>query len=403
MKSSLTRRELLTTAAVVPGAIALSRLSIPAVAAPAVKAAGTGSAESFTFPFLGDLHFDRLNHHDMEWLAKEHPGDVRQVENYTRISTDIQPRLFGEVRGLVTEFNATPASRVPFVLHAGDFVEGLCGSRELSTKQNQEAIQFARDAKLGAPFLFCKGNHDVTGPGAREDFDGTILPFLGGELERVPQPKPQAAPTRGYFAFEHGNSMFAIFDAYDEANSLDWLEATLKARTAQHLFVLIHPPVVPYGARANWHIFAKPKQAEKRARLLKILGDQHAFVLGGHIHKYNSIARRTETGRFVQLAVSSVIPRLTDKPGNVLEGVASYTPDQIKVEPNFNPDSEAERRAILTEEAPFVEHFEYADSAGYAVINVRGDRVEAQIYNGLDRSLWKTLDLSALLNKPKTV
>ena len=33
-------------------------------------------AENWSFPLLGDLHFDRLEHHDHQWLAKEHPGDV---------------------------------------------------------------------------------------------------------------------------------------------------------------------------------------------------------------------------------------------------------------------------------------------------------------------------------------
>jgi len=30
---------------------------------------------------LGDLHFDRLEHHDHEWLAREHPGAFRDVRH----------------------------------------------------------------------------------------------------------------------------------------------------------------------------------------------------------------------------------------------------------------------------------------------------------------------------------
>src|SRR4051812_10795923 len=53
-----------------------------------------GDAETFAFPVLGDLHFDRLEHHDMEWLARDHHGDVRQVENYSKLTREIMPRLF---------------------------------------------------------------------------------------------------------------------------------------------------------------------------------------------------------------------------------------------------------------------------------------------------------------------
>src|SRR5690242_12301759 len=92
MTKKLTRRELLATAAAVPGMasvggwMASNETTARAADAPALTA-------SFSFPLLGDLHFDRLAHHDMEWLAKEHPGDVHQVQNYSRITAEVQPPL----------------------------------------------------------------------------------------------------------------------------------------------------------------------------------------------------------------------------------------------------------------------------------------------------------------------
>ena len=32
------------------------------------------TADDWAFPLLGDLHFDRLEHHDHEWLKRDHPG-----------------------------------------------------------------------------------------------------------------------------------------------------------------------------------------------------------------------------------------------------------------------------------------------------------------------------------------
>src|SRR5437867_3035733 len=73
------------------------------------------SANDWSFPLLGDLHFDRLEHHDHEWLAREHPGDVSQVQNYSRITRELTPKLFGRVRGSLAELNKAK-THVPFVL-----------------------------------------------------------------------------------------------------------------------------------------------------------------------------------------------------------------------------------------------------------------------------------------------
>src|ERR1051326_7154056 len=66
----------------------------------------------WAFPLLGDLHFDRLEHHDHEWLAKEHPGDVSQVQNYSRITREMTPPLFERVRESLAEL-AKANTRVP--------------------------------------------------------------------------------------------------------------------------------------------------------------------------------------------------------------------------------------------------------------------------------------------------
>jgi hypothetical protein len=49
------------------------------------------------------------------------------------------------------------------------------------------------------------------------------------------------------FTVERGGALFVFVDAYD-ARVLDWLEPTLARRSARHLFVVIPPPVVPFGA-----------------------------------------------------------------------------------------------------------------------------------------------------------
>ena len=42
--------------------------------------------------------------------------------------------------------------------------------------------------------------------------------------------------------------------------------------------------------------------------------------------------------------------------------------------------------------------FEYADLPGHAVLTIRENQVTADMYSGVSRQLWKTVDLAKALN-----
>jgi hypothetical protein len=346
------------------------------------------TADDWSFPLLGDLHFDRLEHHDHEWLAKEHPGDVAQVQNYSRITRELTPRLFSRVRESLTQLDQAK-TRVPFVLQLGDLLEGLCGTEQLAAHHARAGIDFVRDAKFSAPLVMTKGNHDITGPGAVEAYRQVLLPFLsdanGTQINEA------------VFTRRQGGTLIAFYDAYDK-NSLDWFAKTLDESRPERLIVAVHPPVVPYNARSTWHIYSSPRQTRERARLLELLGRHRAIVVCGHLHKYSLLVRRTEHGPFVQLAISSVAASADGKPRDERNGVSDYRPDLVDLEPRHSPETVTARREILTAERPFIEHFEYADTWGHAVVHVRGGKVTAEIYRGFDPQPSKKSDFSALLS-----
>lgn len=360
--------------------------------APVAKA--QDKKDSFSFVLLGDLHYDKLAHHDMKWLQAHKAGDLSQITNYSRITQDITPRLFVTVKETITALNESPETRPALVLQAGDLVEGLCGTEELSAVQNREALAFVESMKLGVPFVFTKGNHDVTGDGAVSAFKQVFHPFLtqqtsgftgGGKVDTA------------NYSIEHGNTQFCFFDAYEKP-SLDWLESTLAKRTAQHCFVTIHPPVVPYGARATWYLYHSERDKARREKLLDLLGKNNAFVLGGHIHRFNTLCRTTPGGgRFAQIAISSVVSKADVKPDTVLDGLKDYNGDQIRVEPKHSPETETQRRAVYATEAPFVRSFAYADMPGHAAITINGAQVQVVMYSGITRDVYKTVDLTKLL------
>ena len=342
-------------------------------------------AESFSFVLLGDLHYDKLEHHDMAWLEKNKGGDLNQIRNYSRITEELMPSLFASVKETVA------ASGAAFVVQVGDLVQGLCGTAELAGRQNREVLDFVDRAELGVPFLFTKGNHDITGDGAKEAFAEVFHPFLSQESALF---AGGGSVSSANYAIEHGDAMFCFFDAYDKA-SLDWFEATVAKRTARHCFVIVHPPVVPYGARATWHLFANANDGETRAQFLNLLGRHEAVVLGGHLHKFSNLVRETSAGgRFTQFALSSVIGTADPEVKSLLEGVNHYNSDQVKLEPSHSPETELERRAIYEVERELVKDFDYADLPGHAVVTVKGNDIMAELFAGTGRRLWRTLSLS---------
>jgi hypothetical protein len=365
-----------------------SRGTLAAAEPPASRPAGDGGKPLYAFVLLGDLHYDRMAHHDLDWIKKAKGGDLRQIEGYVATTERYTPRLLAEVRRAVADLTAGGVP-VPFVLQLGDLVEGLCGSRSLQEQQFRDATAAVDAAAFGVPTLLIKGNHDVTGPGASEAFDGTLLPWLSKQAG-------QDLRTASY-ARRQGDDLFVFFDAYKP--DLAWLAKTLEAKenAAKRVFFAIHPPVVPYNARADWHVFAREAKKADRDRLLSLLGRYQAVVLSGHLHKYNVLTRRTPEGPFTQLAGCSVVRSEREKPKDVLHGVARYTSDLVDLEPKHAPDTAAARRALLAAEAPFVERFEYADTAGYAVVKAYADRVEADVYAGVGQKAWRTVLLSPLV------
>lgn len=336
----------------------------------------------YSFPVLGDIHYDDMSHHDMEWVMREKPKDLRQIEGYVEVTKHFTPRLLDEIAHYVKNA-ATP---VPFVVQVGDYTEGLCGSFELQSKQFRDACQAYDDARVGTPLLITKGNHDITGPGASDAYDRVLLPWMSKQAK---QPIAAASYVR-----RQGEDLFVFFDAYKP--DMDWLESTLLDEPARYTFFVVHPPIVPYNARANWHLFSKPREQQDRERLLKLLGERNAIVLGGHLHKYSILQRQCEHGSFTQLAVNSVIRGEKSSPRQLLESGDDYGSGLLELNPDFSPNTLEDRRQWLEHEAPYVSSFEYANTFGYAVIRVAQDQIAVDMFNGLDRELWRSRSLLSL-------
>jgi hypothetical protein len=350
---------------------------------------GPQEATGISLIVLGDLHYDQLDHHDWAWVEKHHPKDISQIRNYSQLTNSTMPALLESIAAHIVRLrsSSTPPA---MIIQVGDLVEGLCGNEALARRQNMEAIAFIQQADLGLPFVFTKGNHDITGEGATQAFDSILLPALHRDSRRI---DADGQSHGANLMLRHPQADFIFFDAYDKT-SLEWLVAAVAERRAPHMFFVVHPPVVPYGARASWHLFSNEQQTTQREKLLEVLGAHEAIVLSGHLHKYAALTRRVASGQFRQLAVSSVVDSLTARPKGSLAGVEHYHGDQVLLEPQHSPETIDQRRGIYARERPFVSSFDYAQAAGYAVVRIAGREVEASIYCGADPTPFQQVRLN---------
>jgi hypothetical protein len=104
-----------------------------------------GRTYSFVFVYLGDIHFDKRSHHDFEWVQANKPNDIRQIEDYVRITEKHTPGL---LRRIQTSIESSDG-QIKMIIQGGDLTEGLCGSRELQETQFKDALKCVRNCRQG--------------------------------------------------------------------------------------------------------------------------------------------------------------------------------------------------------------------------------------------------------------
>lgn len=358
---------------------------IIALALGPAEAQGNGAGPAYSFVYLGDMHFDKRCHHDFEWVQANMPNDIRQIEGYISDTGKYTPGLLKRIQTSIE----SSKGQIRMIVQGGDLTEGLCGSFELQENQFKDVKAFIRSYIPQTRFIATKGNHDITGPGAKEAFDSVMLPWLSDECGKQ-------IDSASFYIME-GPDLFVFFDAYHN-NDLDWLERTLSQNKHRYVFVVMHPPAVPYNARSTWHLFSRAREKDVRERFLNILGANEVVLLTAHLHKYSVLARRTSAGTFVQFSVNSVISSPKVLVRDQLEGVEKYGGQLVELEPEFQPDTKQERQKLLEDEKPYIAYFEYADFPGYAVINVSEARINIDIYTGDSDKVWKNVSLDSVLN-----
>jgi len=333
---------------------------------------------------LGDIHFDRLEHHDMDWL-KSKPGDYRQVtEEYTIFTTSSFNLLMNEVLFQTKKHKPD----IKAIIQLGDLQEGLAGTQELARKMTIDTRDALRSEEFSVPWILVKGNHDVTGPGAREAYHDIMIPFIQEELE-IPI-------TNTFYSYNIGNIKIIVLDCYKLDELLEFLEHELSESKAKYNVIATHQPIIPITGRC-WHIFNKTEHSAKREKLLSLIAKSKALILSAHMHRYSVLRRETPYGPIVQLSTISVI-REVEK-NEPYWYINDYGPSLVDLEPNFSPDTKDIRKKILENEAKYITDFRLADMPGYNILEFDGStgNIYLKAYCGIGFNLFEKVDLTALM------
>lgn len=356
-------------------------------------------SQDVSFIALGDMHYDRLDDHDLDYVMTR-PQDFEQIfKEYPQYTAFFMPKFLQVIK------KQTIAIKPPVkaVVQLGDLVEGVSGNFVLARQMNRGVVDMLHGVQLSVPWVLVKGNHDVSNsPGQPEAWEEVIRPFMERQVGK--------SVGHGMYTYKISDNVeFFVLDQFfsvdrnvPETEMVAFLEKELKASTAKYKFVMAHQPVIPITQRC-WHLLAGIRRplsdTTLRDRFLNLLAKYKVIALGAHLHEYSVLSRNTKSGNVVQVTINSVNRGLEPpQPKNYTadykgEGWAESTPD-------WQPKTQAIRLKILAEEKKHILNFRKADLPGYAVISINDARGEVILnyYNGLSEKPFETLNLTELQN-----
>lgn len=341
-------------------------------------------AQKSTLLVLGDLHYDLLEDHDMDWLRTK-PDDLRQV---TQEYTVFTKNNWVDFMGIVRDKAQTVKPPMKAVIQLGDLSEGLAGSEEKAVQMASSAMDAVEAAEIPVPWIIAKGNHDITGPGAVDAFINIYTPMF---RKQTGNPEIKNAS----YSYGYGSVQITCIDPWDrDLDMVAFLDNELSASKAKFKFIAIHEPVIPVTERC-WHTLRR--NPEQREKLLEVIAKHRAIVLCAHLHRYSVVSRNTKYGPIVQVMVVSVI-----KDRNYLipsRMITEYGPSLAENVPDWEPGTLEPRKAILSEEAKYVRFYKQTDLPGYALIKLNEKRgtVHLEYYAAFGHKPYDKIDLTKLM------
>jgi len=354
-------------------------------------------SQDVSFIVLGDLHYDRIEDHDMDYV-KTRPQDLKQImEEYPQYTSKYMSKFLHLIKNQTLAI--TPS--VKAVAQLGDLVEGVAGNLVLAKKMDQEAVDLLNSVDIKVPWILIKGNHDVSNsPGQPEAWREIICPFIEGQVKKKIR--------NGMYTFKISDEVelfvldqfFSVDQNLPESEMVSFLESAFAKSTATYKFVLTHQPVIPVTDHC-WHLLSgirRPVQdSTLRNRFLNLLGKNKAIVLCAHLHQYSVLSRQTPSGPVVQIMVNSVISSFDSRSPKKTE-TAYKGGEWVKSNPDWQPFNQDIRFRILEEEKKYVNNFFKTDLPGYCILSIhtKAHNIMMNYYNGFSVKPSQTINITDL-------
>ncbi len=355
-----------------------------------------GQSQDISFIALGDLHYDRLDLHDWDYVMKR-PQDFEQImKEYPQITAVYLPKFLR----LIKEQSLVITPPVKAVVQLGDLVEGVAGNERLAREMNRGVVDLLYSVEMAVPWILVKGNHDVSNsPGQPEAWQEVIRPFIEGQVNSPVGRGMYTHRLTGQVELFVLDQFFSVDQNLPETAMLSFLEEVFSKSEARFKFVLTHQPVIPVTDRC-WHLMSgirRPLSDPRlRERLLNLLAKNKAIVLCAHLHKYSVVSRKTEAGAVVQVMINSVVGSF-DLKASVEVETEYKGAGFVEENPTFQLHNQEVRKKILENEKPNIQYFTRADLSGYAIISVyeKENKVVLKYYNGFSADPFQSFELSA--------
>lgn len=340
-------------------------------------------AQDVSFFVLGDIHFDKFEFHDMDYVNTR-PQDFAQIsKEYPFYTSTYTPHLFNRLRHQINDFKPT----IKAAVQLGDLMQGVAGNDKLSRYMARYSVDYLYDTDFDIPWILAKGNHDVSAsPGQPEAWKEVVLPFIERQIDKD--------LTSGMYEYRLTDDVhFFVLEQFfspdqqlPESEILDFLQKELLKSDARHKFLITHQPVIPVTERC-WHLFSGIRRELKnkniRTEFLELLAENNVVVLCAHLHKFSKIERQTAKGIIRQFMFNSVINSFLETEG--IEKTSEF-PNENNIDPTWQPNTLKKRLEILKAERPNIKSYYSENSSGYAVFSIYGDEIELKYYRGLVNS-----------------
>lgn len=337
--------------------------------------AGADAFAQTGFVVLGDVHMDKFEFHDMDYVYTR-PSDWRQVtREYPYFTAAYTPKLFSAVTRRVAEGRGC-------VVQLGDLMEGVSGNDSLALLMARYCVGAIDRAANGATVILTKGNHDVSAsPGQPEAWKEVVLPYVERQTgQKLANGMYRwALPGADLFVAEQ---FFSPDDMLPETALLDFLKKELPRSKARYKFLLTHQPVIPVTERC-WHLFSgirrKVDDPALREEFLELLAEYQVTVLCAHLHQYSKCVRETTKGNVVQIMLVSTVDSFeaNRKPCPSRDYLS---PEKMNSE--WQPHTLEVRRKVIAAERPRIKYYSCCYRPGHATVDVSEQGAVFSFYPG---------------------